>query len=119
MMKGNASACIINSNNTGRSKEEISHRQPNHNGDQNAAVKRHHGEHDHVPERGVDAEHDSGRRPPCAAAAGKLGGVSGEERGLDGGVSGDGIELEAEVLEVLVEDGEEETGEESERVIDP
>lgn len=107
------------------SENQIPHGEPEHDRHEHAAVVRHDGQHQQVPDGGVDPEQEPDGDPRRSLSAVRL---AGEERRPDGvggrrgrelGGGGEELEAEAAVLHVLVEEGEEEDGEEGEGVGGP
>ncbi|KAL6212217.1 hypothetical protein ACLB2K_017438 [Fragaria x ananassa] len=119
------SAWILNRNRNillSAPEQQIPNRQPHHDRHENAAVERHHRQHQHVPDCGVHGEvHGPGqinrRELPSGAE------LAPQERSLDRirrlrGRRGQ-PETHAQVLEVLVERQDDEAGEEREGVAEP
>lgn len=113
---------------------EVPERKPHDDGDEHAGVERHDGEHEEVSQAGVDPEHRGHGHPRRPPPGGEGEGGREERRprrvGAGGRRDGGGLllarapsrgELDAdpERLEVLVEGGGEEQGDEGEEVAEP
>ncbi|CAL1389880.1 unnamed protein product [Linum trigynum] len=89
--------------------EEITERQAENDGEEDAAVERHDGQHQQVPHRRVHPKQDR-----SGEASRTRGGLGEQERSVDRGRrgrrTGGGLEPDAAIFHVLVKGGEEETG---------
>ena len=102
--------------------DQIADGEAEHDGDEDPSVEGHDGQHEHVPDGGVDPEEDSpgdpGRRPLAPSSKD----LPLQKRRLDlgGRLRGrDDLEADAPILEVLVEGGDDEAGEQGEGVTGP
>lgn len=122
----------------GTPEEQVAKGEADDDGEEDAGVERHDGEHKEVTEGGVDPEEEGSGEPGRAPAAARGGGgeqLMVEERGMTIIYDGRGgrrrgrslvveggenqFEAEASVFQVLIEDGEEEAGAEGEGVLRP